>query len=108
MFMLLRLYVEISGFSDRYSLPQNWRQMCENVTCADPEKGQGSGTPWKITKFLSKIGLDPLENHKATKPAFNVGLSLARQETPFKWHFNGGLLLVLFGVIWILSPPLKN
>ena len=28
---------------------------------------------------LSNTGLDPLENHKATKPAFNVGPSSARQ-----------------------------
>ena len=29
--------------------------------------------------FLSNTGPDPLKNHKATKPAFNVGLSSARQ-----------------------------
>ena len=29
--------------------------------------------------FLSNTGPDPLINHKATKPAFNVGLSSARQ-----------------------------
>ena len=29
--------------------------------------------------FLSNIGLDPLKNHKATNPAFNVGPSSARQ-----------------------------
>ena len=33
----------------------------------------------KAIDFLYEIGLDPLENHKATKPAFNVGPSLARQ-----------------------------
>ena len=29
--------------------------------------------------FLSNAGPDPLKNHKATKPVFNVGLSSARQ-----------------------------
>ena len=29
--------------------------------------------------FLSNTGLDPLQNHKATKPAFDVGPSFARQ-----------------------------
>ena len=29
--------------------------------------------------FLSNTDLDPLENHKATKPSFNVGPSSARQ-----------------------------
>ena len=28
--------------------------------------------------FSSNAGLDPLKNHKATKPAFNVGPSSAR------------------------------
>ena len=29
--------------------------------------------------FLCNTSPDPLKNHKATKPAFNVGPSLARQ-----------------------------
>ena len=29
--------------------------------------------------FLNNTGLDPLENHKAAKPAFNVGPLSARQ-----------------------------
>ena len=37
-----------------------------------PEKSQNIG-------FLSNTGPDPLKNHKATKPAFNVGPSSARQ-----------------------------
>ena len=36
-----------------------------NLACADPEG------------FLSNTGPDPLKNHKATKPAFNVGPSSA-------------------------------
>ena len=51
---------------------------------ADPEGG-GTGGPdpplknHKNIGFLCNTGLDPLKNHKATKPAFNVGPSSARQ-----------------------------
>ena len=38
--------------------------------------------------FLSNTGPDPLKNHKATKPAFNVGPSLV-----FKWRFAGGPMM---------------
>ena len=71
------------------------------LTCPDPEGGQGVRTPLKNHKnigFLSSTGPDPLKNHKATKPAFNVG-SLWHQsarETPFKWRFAGGLMMALF------------
>ena len=47
---------------------------------ADPEGGvgaRGSGPPLKnhknIAFFLINTGSDPLKNHKATKPVFNVG-----------------------------------
>ena len=57
---------------------------CHNP-CADPVGGTGgSGHPLKYQKaiqFLNKTGPDPLKNHKATKPAFNVGPSSARKET---------------------------
>ena len=41
------------------------------------QRGTGSGLPenHKNKEFLSHIGPDPLKNHKATKPAFNVGPS---------------------------------
>ena len=44
--------------------------------------GQGVRTPLKNHKklgTLSNTGPDLLKNHKATKPAFNVGLLSARQ-----------------------------
>ena len=34
----------------------------------------------EATGFLSNTGLDPLENHEATKPSFNVGSSSACQK----------------------------
>ena len=37
-----------------------------------------AGGPDKNIGFLINTGLDPLKNHKATKPAFNVGPSLKR------------------------------
>ena len=67
------------------------------LSWADPEGGPGNH---KSIGFLSNTGPDPLENHQATKPAFNVGPSSARQR---KRHLNGillvdqrWLLLVLF------------
>ena len=53
-----------------------------NNTCADPEGWQEVRTPLYYHKnigFLSKTGPYPLKNHKATKPAFNVGPSSACQ-----------------------------
>ena len=82
-------------------------------TCADREEGRGQGIwtppppPLKNHKnigFFSKTGSDPLKNHKATKPAFNVGPSLAR-------HLNGvslvGRWFPAFSAIWILFSLIK-
>ena len=63
-------------------------------TCADPECGvQGSAhTPAKSQKYRvsSNTGPDPLKNHKATKPAFNIGPSSARQYNAFRWRAYDG------------------
>ena len=60
---------------------------------ADPEGGgggeQGVQTPLKNHKnigFLCNTGPNPLKNHKATKPAFNVGAIIG---PPAKFHLNG-------------------
>ena len=53
----------------------------------------------KAIGFLSKNGQDPLENHKATKPAFNVDPSSARQRNAIyicKWRFESGLMMARF------------
>ena len=47
--------------------------------------------------FLSNTGLDPLKNHKATKQAFNVGSSSARQRNTFRWWDDDDSLKVVFG-----------
>ena len=50
------------------------------ISWTDP--GQGSGSPlknYKNIEFLSNTGPDPLKNHKATKPAFNVVPSSVHQ-----------------------------
>ena len=58
-------------------------QMDGHAEWADPEGGgdRGSGPPGKSQKysFFSNTGPDPLENHKATKPAFHDRPSLASQ-----------------------------
>ena len=59
-----------------------------NKTHARIERGdRGSTTPEMISflkiGFLSNTGLDPLEIHKATKPAFN--------EMAFRWRAYDGL-----------------
>ena len=62
--------------------------------------GQGVWTPLKNHKnigFPSNTGLDPLKNHKATKPAFNVEPSSTRQQNAFRWQADEGPLLVQFG-----------
>ena len=67
-------------------------------------RGQGAGSRLENHKnkgFLSNT----LNNHKAAKPAFNVGPSLACQrnaiemaiEMAFRWRADDGLLLVVFG-----------
>ena len=66
---------------------------------ADPERGdRGSEPPLKIKKNMgfSNTGPDSLNNHKATKPAFNVGPPSAHQRTPFKWRFAGGAMMARF------------
>ena len=51
--------------------------------CADLEgggrEGESAPPPLKKIGFHSSTGPDPLKNNKATKPAFNVGPSSARQ-----------------------------
>ena len=53
-----------------------------SIAWADPEGGGGPDLPLKNHKnigFLSNTGPDPLKNHNATKPTFNVGPSSACQ-----------------------------
>ena len=54
--------------------------------CTDPEgwdRGVQTSLEYhKAIGFLSNTGPDPMENHKATKPAFNVGpLSALQRNT---------------------------
>ena len=80
---------------------------CNLLACVDPEAVTGGLDPppppptlkkHKTIGLLINTGPDPLKNHKAAKPAFNVGLSSACQRNacrPMMAPFNG---------IWILSP----
>ena len=51
---------------------------------AQIQRGTGGTDPHlenhKNIGFFSNTGSDPIKNHKATKPAINVGPSLARQQ----------------------------
>ena len=60
--------------------------MCWTAACVDPEVGGGVTTSQNhiAIGFLSNTGMDPLENHKATKPEFNVGPSLTHQQNAIK------------------------
>ena len=66
-------------------------------------RGQGVRTPLQNHKnmgFRCNTGPDPLENHKATQPAFNVGTSSARQRNAilmaYRWRADDGPLIVVF------------
>ena len=68
------------------------------------ERGSGPPSPLKNHQnigFLSKTGPDRLKNHKATKPAFNVGSPSARQRNAikmaFRWWADDGSLWVVLG-----------
>ena len=68
------------------------------ILCADPEGRQGVRTlpeNLKTIGFLSNTGPNPLKNHEATKPAFNVGPSSALQRNAYSG-------------IWILSSTEKT
>ena len=60
----------------------------------DPDRGGDPDPPpppkkknHKSIGFLSNTGSDPLNNHKATKPAFNVGPSST-------WRSTGGPMMI--------------
>ena len=58
-----------------------WLQAA-HTPCADQEGGTGGPDPPEKSQnigFLSNTGPDHLKNQKATKPAFNVGPTSARQ-----------------------------
>ena len=51
----------------------------------DPDPSSPPLKNHKNLEFLSNTGLDPLKNHKATKPEFNVW--------PFEWCFAVGQIM---------------
>ena len=56
--------------------------------------GQGVWIPPPLKNLINigfpcNIGLDSVKNHKATKPAFNLGHHRQASETLFKWRFAG-------------------
>ena len=50
--------------------------------------------------FLSNTSPDSLKNHKATKTAFNMGPSSARQQNAMEqWRFAGGSMIAAYSVV---------
>ena len=77
--------------------------------------GRGSGTlpdNLKAKGFLSDTGPDPLNYNKATKSAFDVGPSSARQrsavEMAFRWRASDGLFIVVLESSLPPSPVTKK
>ena len=70
----------------------------KDVSWAYPEGGRGPGPHEKSQNIglLTNCGQDPLKNHQATKPEFNVGHHQHTSETPFKWRFAGGQIMARF------------
>ena len=71
-----------------------------------PEKSQKYRVSWQYWSGSP-------ENHKATKPVFDVGPPSARQRNAirhlyFKRRFAGGPMMTLFCAIWILFPLIKK
>ena len=67
--------------------------------------GQGVWTPPEKSQKYSNTGLDPLKNHKATKPAFNVGPIGPPTKChlmAFCWQADDSQLLELFGSSFLL------
>ena len=86
-------YNDLSTRQDKY-VQTKWSQirlLLMGRPCMDPEGDRGSGHPnHKNIGFLNN-GPDPLNKHKATKPTFNVGPSLA-----LKWRSAGGPMMARF------------
>ena len=85
-----------------------------NITCADPEWGQGVRTPLEYYKnigFLSNTGPDPLQITKLPSKHSMLCHYRPASETPFKWRFAGGAvdgpLIVVFGS-FLPSSSLKK
>ena len=83
---------------------------------AGPERGQGSGPPppmknHKNIGFLTNAGPVPLKTHKATKPAFDVGPSSARQRNAiamaFRWRTDDGPFISVLYLDLLSSYQLK-
>ena len=85
-------------------------------TRADPEGG-GSGVRPPPSENHQNIGFlcntdpDPMENHKATEPAFNVGVSSACQRNAIsmalRWWADDGPFIAVFGSCIPLSTKKK-
>ena len=87
----------------RFGLPTiNHVFLDDAPMCGSRQGDKGSGPPPALSQnllFLSHSGLNPLKNHKESKPAVNVGPSTAPQQNAilmaFRWRADGGLLIAV-------------
>ena len=78
-------------------------------TCADPEGGTGcpAPPPPPLKNHFIEFPSNP-ENHKTTKPAFNVDHYRPTSETPFQWHFAGRPIIARFRCFLEPRSPQKT
>ena len=92
------LNLDFANSVDPYQLTFQHLNLVAKVACADQEGGSQNH---KTIGILINTSPDPLENHKATKPAFNVVTLSALQRNAIKmafcWQGDDGPLLVIFG-----------
>ena len=71
----------------------------DDILCLDLGSRQGVPTlhleKHNLMRFISNAGPDPLENHKATKPALRVGQLSARHLSGVLLGVNDGPLIVV-------------
>ena len=88
--VMLEWFFVFQGWTSTKQRSEAYHSTTALLTCADPEGGTGGLDPPPPLKnktyigFLSNTIQDPLKNHIASKPSFNVGLSSARQWWPLK------------------------
>ena len=74
--------------------------MIIGITCADPEGGTGGPyTPLKKKQnigFHCNTGSDPLKITRLPSQNSMLGHHRHASETPLKWRFAGGLMMVRF------------
>ena len=89
----------------------DWNHRPKENTCADPEGEVTGGTDTPSLKnhnnirFLSTTGPDPRKITKLPSQQSILGVYRHASETPFRWRFAGGPMMVR---LWWFSDPLST